>query len=157
MTMADYLEGSGQTADGIEEQIDTDARKSIKAGFILDKLAVQEELGVESPELNSYITQQAYRMGVTSDQLAQQITESGQVNSVVADVLRTKALTLIAEKATVTDESGNPVDILAITRGTGPAEDDDEGDGDAGEAAETSAETADAADETADETTDDTA
>jgi trigger factor len=74
-------------------------------------------------------------------------------------VLRTKALTLIAEKATVTDESGNPVDILAITRGTGPAEDDDddEGDGDAGEAAETSAETADAADETADETTDDTA
>jgi trigger factor len=158
MTMEDYLQGSGQTADGIEEQFDTDARRSIKAGFILDKLAVQEELGVESNELNSYITQQAYRLGVTPDQLAQQITESGQVNSVVADVLRTKALTLIAEKATVTDESGNPVDILAITRGTGPAEDDDdEGDGDAGEAAETSAETADAADETADETTDDTA
>src|SRR3984957_17858463 len=158
MTMADYLEGSGQTADGIEEQFDTDARRSIKAGFILDKLAVQEELGVESNELNSYITQQAYRLGVTPDQLAQQITESGQVNSVVADVLTPKALTLIAEKATVTDESGNPVDILAITRGTGPAEDEGEGGaGDAGEAAETSAETADAADETADETTDDTA
>jgi trigger factor len=158
MTMDDYLQGSGQTADGIEEQFDTDARRSIKAGFILDKLAVQEELGVESNELNSYITQQAYRLGVTPDQLAQQITESGQVNSVVADVLRTKALTLIAEKATVTDESGNPVDILAITRGAGPAEDDDdEGDGDAGEAAETSAETAGAADETADETTDETA
>jgi trigger factor len=157
MTMDDYLQGSGQTADGIEEQFDTDARRSIKAGFILDKLAVQEELGVESNELNSYITQQAYRLGVTPDQLAQQITESGQVNSVVADVLRTKALTLIAEKATVTDESGNPVDILAITRGTDPAEDDDEGDGDAGEAAETSAETGAAADETADETTDETA
>jgi trigger factor len=178
MTMDDYLQGSGQTADGIEEQFDTDARRSIKAGFILDKLAVQEELGVESNELNSYITQQAYRLGVTPDQLAQQITESGQVNSVVADVLRTKALTLIAEKATVTDESGNPVDILAITRGTGLAEDGDEEDGDegdgdageaagtsageaartsAGEAAGTSAETADAADETADETTDETA
>jgi trigger factor len=129
MSMADYLEGSGQTADGIEEQFDTDARRSIKAGFILDKLAVAEELGVESSELNSYITQQAYRMGVTPDQLAQQITESGQVNSVVADVLRTKALTLIAERATVTDESGNPVDILAITRGDGTGEDE----GDAGD------------------------
>jgi trigger factor len=122
MTMEDYLEGSGQTADGIEEQFDTDARRSIKAGFILDKLAVAEELGVESSELNSYITQQAYRMGVTPDQLAQQITESGQVNSVVADVLRTKALTLIAERATVTDASGNPVDVIAITRGDAEAE-----------------------------------
>ena len=153
MTMEDYLQGSGQTADGIEEQFDTDARRSIKAGFILDKLAVQEELGVESSELNSYITQQAYRLGVTPDQLAQQITESGQVNSVVADVLRTKALTLIAEKATVTDESGNPVDIVAITRAASEDEDDDEGDGDAGEAAETSAETPAAASDTADETT----
>jgi trigger factor len=130
MSMADYLEGSGQTADGIEEQFDTDARRSIKAGFILDKLAVAEELGVESSELNSYITQQAYRMGVTPDQLAQQITESGQVNSVVADVLRTKALTLIAERATVTDESGNPVDITAITRGDEAGEDEGEDDGD---------------------------
>ena len=137
MTMADYLEGSGQTADGIEEQFETDARRSIKAGFILDKLAVAEELGVESSELNSYITQQAYRMGVTPDQLAQQITESGQVNSVVADVLRTKALTLIAERATVTDASGNPVDILAITRGDADAEAADaaEGDGEAADAA----------------------
>jgi trigger factor len=130
MSMADYLEGSGQTADGIEEQFDTDARRSIKAGFILDKLAVAEELGVESSELNSYITQQAYRMGVTPDQLAQQITESGQVNSVVADVLRTKALTLIAERATVTDESGNPVDITAITRGDEAGEDEGDGEDD---------------------------
>ena len=147
MSLADYLEGSGQTADVIEEQFDTDARRSIKAGFILDKLAVQEELGVESSELNSYITQQAYRMGVTPDQLAQQITESGQVNSVVADVLRTKALTLIAERATVTDASGNPVDILAITRGDA----DDEADGDADAEADGEAggdsEAADAADE----------
>jgi trigger factor len=143
MSMADYLEGSGQTADGIEEQFDTDARRSIKAGFILDKLAVAEELGVESSELNSYITQQAYRMGVTPDQLAQQITESGQVNGVVADVLRSKALTLIAERATVTDASGNPVDILAITRADAEAEaeadaeaeGEAEGDGEATDAA----------------------
>jgi trigger factor len=139
MSMADYLEGSSQTADGLEEQFDTDARRSIKAGFILDKLAVAEELGVESSELNSYITQQAYRLGVTPDQLAQQITESGQVNSVVADVLRTKALTLIAEKATVTDASGNPVDILAITRADAEAAaDEGDGDGDADGAADNS-------------------
>jgi len=66
---------------------------------------------------------------------------------VVADVLRTKALTLIAERATVTDASGNPVDILAITRGDA----DDEADGDADAEADGEAggdsEAADAADE----------
>jgi trigger factor len=131
MTMDDYLEGSGQTAGGLEDQFDADARRSIKAGFILDKLAVQEELGIEQSELNSYITQQAYRMGVTPDQLASQITDSGQVSSIVADVLRTKALTLIAERATVTDASGNPVDIIAITRAESDGDQDEAGDDDA--------------------------
>ena len=98
----------------------------------------------ESSELNSYITQQAYRMGVTPDQLAQQITESGQVNSVVADVLRTKALTLIAERATVTDASGNPVDILAITRGDGETEAGGDGEADAAVEAEADGDAADA-------------
>ncbi len=129
MTMDAYLEGSGQTAAQLEEEFEADARRSIKAGFILDKLAVDEELGIESDELNAYITEQAYRMGVTPDQLAQQLTESGQINSVVADVLRSKALTLIAEQATVTDESGRPVDIAEAFRGVEAGDDDEDGDG----------------------------
>jgi trigger factor len=127
MTMADYLEGSGQTVATIEEEFESDARKSIKAGFILDRLAVQEELGIESAELNSYITEQAYRIGVTPDQLAQQLTENNQLNSVVADVLRSKALTLITERATVKDETGRTVDVAAVLRG---ATDEDEEAGD---------------------------
>jgi trigger factor len=116
MTMDAYLEGSGQTAAAVEEEFESDARRSVQAGFILDKLAVDEEIGVESAELNSYITEQAYRIGVTPDQLAQQLTDNNQLNNVVADVLRSKALTLIAERATVTDESGRTVDITAAMR-----------------------------------------
>jgi trigger factor len=127
MTMDAYLEGSGQTAEAVEAEFAADARRSVKAGFILDKLAVEEELGIESEELNAYITEQAYRMGVTPDQLAQQLTEQGQLNSVVADVLRSKALTLIAERAKVTDETGRTVDVTAALRGdSGEAPDEDE-------------------------------
>ncbi|HUZ26879.1 MAG TPA: trigger factor [Streptosporangiaceae bacterium] len=135
MTMGAYLEGSGQTAAGIEEEFESDARRSVKAGFILDKLVVDEELGVESSELNSYITEQAYRIGVTPDQLAQQLTENNQLNNVVADILRSKALTLIAERATVTDDSGRTVDITAALRGPDgePAEDEGESEDSASE------------------------
>jgi trigger factor len=129
MTMDSYLEGTGQTAGAVEEEFDADARRSVKAGFILDKFAVDEELGIESPELNSYITEQAYRIGVSPDQLAQQITDSGQINNVVADVLRSKALTLIAERATVKDETGRTVDIAEALRGP----EDEAGDDAAGE------------------------
>lgn len=134
MTLESYLEGTGQTAEGIEQEFAADARRSVKAGFILDKLAVQEELGIESEELNAYITEQAYRIGVTPDQLAQQLTEAGQLNSVVADVLRSKALTLIAERATVTDETGRTVDIKAAMRA---AEDSEAGQDDEDSAAGT--------------------
>ena len=119
MSMDELLQANGQTLDQMEQDWDADARRSLKAGFILDKIAVAEELGVESDELNSYITQQAYRMGVTPDQLAQQIADRGQVNSIVADVARSKALTVVTERATITDTAGNSVDVAAIARGDG--------------------------------------
>jgi trigger factor len=125
VTMESYLETRSQTADALEEEFDADARRSIKAGFILDKFAADEELGIESSELNSYITEQAYRIGVSPDQLAQQISDSGQINSVVADVLRSKALTLIAERATVKDETGRTVDVTESLRGPEGEDGDD--------------------------------
>jgi len=132
MTMDAYLEGSGQSAQALEDEFEDDARRSVKAGFILDKVAIDEELGIESDELNAYITEQAYRMGADPNQLAQQLTESGQINSVVADVLRSKALSMITEQASVTDETGRTVDVTAAFRG-GQDEDDETGDA-AGEA-----------------------
>jgi trigger factor len=132
MTMDAYLEGTGQSADALEEEFAADARRSVKAGFILDKLAVDEELGIESEELNAYITEQAYRMGMSPDELAQQLTDQNQINSVVADVLRSKALSLIAERAEVKDETGRTVDVAAVFRG----ESEDAAEDAAGEAGE---------------------
>ena len=110
-TMDEYLEATNQSAEELDTQFAEDARRSVKAGFILDKLATQEELGVDQDELAAYVTEQAYRMGVSPDRLAKELSERGQLASVAADVLRGKALTLLAERATVTDEAGRPVDV----------------------------------------------
>ncbi|HEU5420904.1 MAG TPA: trigger factor [Streptosporangiaceae bacterium] len=124
MTMDNYLEGSGQTAAAIEEEFASDARRSVKAGFILDRIATDEKIGIESAELDAYVTQQAYQMGVAPQQLAKQLTDSGQLSHVVSDVLRSKALTLMTERATVTDEAGHPVDVAAAIRGEDGEEDE---------------------------------
>jgi len=118
-TMEEYLEATGSSAEQLDEQFAQDARRSVKAGFILDKLAQQEELGVSQEELAAYVTEQAYRMGVPPDRLAKDLSERGQLAAVAADVLRGKALTLLAERASITDESGRKVDIKADEQAAG--------------------------------------
>ena len=112
-TMDEYLEATGTSAEQLDEQFAQDARRSVKAGFILDKLAAQEELGVSQEDLAAYVTEQAYRMGVPPDRLAKELSERGQLAAIAADVLRSKALTLLAKRASITDESGQQVDLAA--------------------------------------------
>ncbi len=129
-TMDEYLEAANLAAKDLDDQFAEDARRSVKAGFVLDKLAAQEELGVDQNELASYLTEQAYRMGISPDRLAKELSDRGQLGSAAADVLRSKALALIAERAKVTDESGREVDVKAAA---GEAEGADAEDGDAAE------------------------
>ena len=121
-SMDDYLASSGQSAEQLETDITDSARRSVKAGFVLDQLARQEELNIEQDELNSFVIEQAYRMGVQPDRLAQELADRGQIGSVITEVLRGKSLTLITERATVTDEAGQPVDIEAAMRPEGADE-----------------------------------
>ncbi len=137
LTMKAYLESAGTTQAKLDEDFEADARRSVKAGFILDKLATQEDLKVTGEQLSQYVTEQAYRMGVTPDRLAQQLSDSGQLPALAADVLRGNALTLLAERARVIDEAGRPVYIA----GSEDEADGDEADGD--EAADRDAEDAD--------------
>jgi trigger factor len=109
-----YLEAAGTTDEELAEQFETDARRSVKAGFVLDKLAQAEELGVDQNELSAYVTEQAYRMGVAPDRLAKELTDRNQLGSVVNDILRSKAMTLLAERAAIKDESGRTVDLAAL-------------------------------------------
>ena len=138
--MEEYLEAANLTARELDDQFAEDARRSVKAGFILDKLAAQEELGLDQTELAAYLTEQAYRMGVSPDRLAKELSDRDQLGSVAADVLRGKALTLLAERAAVTDQSGRPVDVKAARQAAGDGDsgdgDDDSEDGDAGTGAE---------------------
>ena len=143
-SMDDYLASSGQSAEQLENDLTDSARRSVKAGFVLDQLARQEELNIEQDELNSFVIEQAYRMGVQPDRLAQELADRGQIGSVITEVLRGKALTRLTEHATVTDEAGQPVDVEAAMRpdqdetaedGSGP----EAGSGGEGSAAEGSA------------------
>ena len=106
-----YLEMTNQTEEQFETDLQQRAQRAVKISLVLDQLARNEELGVDPAELTAYVTRQAEQMGVSPDQLAQQLADNNQINVAAAEVLRGKAMNLIAERVKVTDESGTPVDI----------------------------------------------
>jgi trigger factor len=106
-----YLEMTNQTEEQFEADLEQRAQRAVKISLVLDQLARNEELGVDPAELTAYVTRQAEQMGVSPDRLAQQLADNNQINVAAAEVLRGKAMNLIAERVKVTDKSGNPVDI----------------------------------------------
>jgi trigger factor len=137
MTRDSYLEARNLSADDLSAELASDASRSVKAGFVLDELARQEELTVAQEELNGYVVEQAYRMGVPPDRLAKEIVDRGQLGFAAGEVLRSKALSLLAEQASVTDQAGQPVDVKAIAAASSDGDtegQDTEGESGAGDA-----------------------
>ncbi|MEV4003255.1 trigger factor [Actinomadura sp. NPDC049753] len=116
MTKDDYLREEEKTAEEFDTEVADAARLAVKGGFVLDQLAVQEELNVENEELSEYVVSQAMQMGVQPQQLAEYLTQNNQLPAIVSEVLRSKALNLVVEHVTVKDESGNEIDVDAVQR-----------------------------------------
>jgi trigger factor len=112
-TLAGYLEMTNKTEEQFEADIDQQARRAVKVSLLLDQVARTEELGVDQAELAAYVTRQAEQMGVAPDRLAQQLADNNQISLAAAEVLRAKAMNVIAERVKVTDKSGDEVDMKA--------------------------------------------
>src|SRR5690606_37312032 len=99
-----------KTEEEFEEELKTGANSAVKAGFILDQLALQEDLSADQGELSQYVFEQAQRMGVSPDQLAQHLVESNQIRVAFTEAVRGKAMDLVLAGAKVADEDGNAVE-----------------------------------------------
>jgi trigger factor len=113
MDLPSYLAMNGETPEKFEADLTSRSRRAVKISLLLDKLARQEEIGVNPQELSGYVAQQAEQMGVSPDRLAQQLVQNGQIQYAAAEVLRAKAVNVIAERARVTDASGAVIDVKA--------------------------------------------
>jgi trigger factor len=112
-TLDGYLEMTNQSQEQFDADLQERARRAVKVSLILDQLASEEELNVDQAELAAYVTRQAEQMGVAPDRLAQQLADDGRLPVAAAEVLRGKAMNLIAERVKVTDSAGHEVDVKA--------------------------------------------
>ena len=125
LTLDQYLEDEGKGEEEFAEEVRESATTAVKAQLVLDAIADREQMGVADAELTDQVVRRAQRAGVSPDQYAQSLVQSGQLQGLVAEVRRGKALATVMEGATITDASGETVDLEALRDGLDPAGADD--------------------------------
>ena len=133
MTMEQYLDTEKQTVDEFEADLEKRVRDAVAAQFVLDEIAKKEELGVEQQELTEHMLRRAQQSGQNPNEYVKHMMEHNHIPELVSEVVRGKALALVVEQATVTDESGNHVELKNLRRDGTIGEPEDES---AAEAAE---------------------
>lgn len=111
MTMEQYLDNEKQTVDEFEADLSKRVADAMAAQFLLDEVAKSEEIGVDQQELSAHLFRRAQQSGQNPDEFMKHMIEHNHIPEMVAEVVRGKALALIVESATVTDASGNPVEL----------------------------------------------
>ncbi len=111
MTMEAYLESEKQTVDEFEADLEKRVRDAMASQFLLDEIAKNSEIGVEQDELSQHLMRRAQQSGQNPEEFMKHMIEHNHIPEMVSEVVRGKALAQIVEGATVTDESGNVVDL----------------------------------------------
>jgi trigger factor len=111
MTMEAYLDSEEQTIDEFEADLEKRVRDAVAAQFVLDQIAKKEEIAVNEGELQQHLVRRAQESGQDPQQFVQHIVEHNHVPDMVAEVVRGKALAKLVESATVTDQSGDHVEL----------------------------------------------
>ncbi|MFL6134720.1 MAG: trigger factor [Nocardioidaceae bacterium] len=111
LTMDEYLDNEKQTVDEFESDLEKRVRDAMAAQFLLDEVAKKEQLGVDQAELSQHLMRRAQQSGQNPDDFVKHMVEHNHIPEMVAEVVRGKALALIVEGATVTDKSGNHVEL----------------------------------------------
>jgi trigger factor len=111
MSMEQYLDNEKQTVDEFEADLEKRVRDAVAAQFVLDQVAKSVEIGVNEGELQEHLMRRAQQSGQNPQEFMQHMVEHNHIPEMVSEVLRGKALATVVEAATVTDKSGNHVEL----------------------------------------------
>ena len=105
LTLDQMLEIQGWDRDRLAEDSRDHAVRAIKADLVLEGIARAEKLDVTAEEIGAQISQMAQAYDRDPKELAKQLDRSGQVVTLAGDIIRSKALDILVERAEVTEES----------------------------------------------------
>ena len=110
-----HLEGEGRLEDDAHRaEVIESTTKSFTQEIIFDTIVDAEQVSVNENELTEYLFRASQRYGMSPDQFIKEVTDAGQVNTMIAEVARAKALAGILSRVKVVTKSGKAVDLEAL-------------------------------------------
>ncbi len=121
-----HLESIGQTREELDADIESSAEEAVRTQLLLDALAEAGNVSVSQEEFTERLVYNAQRFGVSPEEYLRRLQEAGQLGGIFAEVRRGKALMGAVQQATLTDASGNTLDVATLF-GIETVEDDEDG------------------------------
>jgi trigger factor len=109
-----HVVSQGQTREEFDAELRDGAVKSVKVQLLLDALAEANQVGVNQEEFTERVLFNSQRLGVAPEEYFSRLQEGNQLGAVFAEVRRGKALASAVEQATVTNASGDVLDVAAL-------------------------------------------
>jgi trigger factor len=105
MSLEQALESQGWDEARLRDDARTHAVRAIKGDLVLEAVARAEDLEVSAEEIGTEVAQLARAYDRDPKDLAKQLDRSGQIVSLVGDIIRSKALDLLVERADIIAET----------------------------------------------------
>ncbi|MBP2435711.1 trigger factor [Microbacterium amylolyticum] len=112
-------------------EVRASSEKQFRTQLLFDRIAKDLEVQVSQEEFTNYLIQASSQYGMSPQDFIQALQQGNQLQAIMGDVARNKAIAIVLGKAEVVDTNGDVVDLAGFV----PTEDDD-----AEEAADDSAE-----------------
>ena len=111
-----HLESEGRLEDDEHRaEVRESTEKQFALQLLLDAIVDAEGVTPTQNELSQYIFQSAQQYGMEPAEFLQAISQGGQMNVILGEVTRNKALAVALSKAKVVDQDGNAVDLSEFT------------------------------------------
>jgi trigger factor len=104
LTLDQMLEIQGWDRDRLQHDSRDHALRAIMSDLVLEAVARAESLEVTADEIGAEISRMAQAYDRDPKELAKQLDRSGQIVTLAGDIIRSKALDLLVERADISDE-----------------------------------------------------
>lgn len=122
LTLDQYLEGSGESAEDLNAEIERQAVTQVRTDLALRALAEAEGITVEDQDLAVQIELMARQTNQEPRALATRLARSGGLEQLRSDVRNEKAVVWLTDSVDLVDEQGAPMDRTLLLEPSGSEE-----------------------------------
>ncbi|HEX4776329.1 MAG TPA: hypothetical protein VFW74_06125, partial [Acidimicrobiia bacterium] len=111
MTIAQYLEATGQAQETFVAGLRDGSTRAVKADLALRAVVAQEAIEVSDDEVDAEVTTIAGQLDQKPEKVRRDLDRRGALEALRSEIARGKALQFLIDHATAVDEEGRTLDL----------------------------------------------